>query len=297
MASTTHLPNLKRRRRPTSRTRRFAAVLGAAALLVLVAGCRADVVVDIEGSRDGSGSVSVEITFDEAVLDSTPDVDELIETDDLVGWHVDRRRIPTAADEQLVVSATKQFSSPAQLSDVLSEIDRPPDGSEGLFRSASLVASRDGAAVLYELVVVVGLDRPVSGLVNPATAQALEGELFGIPIPELEDLAGVPLDETVTLVVRANVPEGNGRLPATGTVTLNEGGLRELRVSGEIIDANITAAEAEADRLSQRAGGIALMSVVWWVVVVLVTTFCLAMTMRSRARRRRRRQPLPHRFR
>ncbi len=37
--------------------------------------------------------------------------------------------------------AAKRFSSPGELAEVLAEIDRPADGSAGLFRSATFVAS------------------------------------------------------------------------------------------------------------------------------------------------------------
>ena len=176
--------------------RRFAVALAvlAAAASVLASGCRADIVVDIDIAHDGAGEVTVEVVFDEEVLQWVPDLDELIVADDL-DWEISRQVSDTSAGQRLVVAASKRFDSPAELADVLAEIDRRPDGSAGLFRSATYVGSRDGALVRYELTVTVGLDRPVAGLVNPATADALEGELFGMPIADIEARAGAPLDE------------------------------------------------------------------------------------------------------
>lgn len=266
--------------------RTLGAVLAGVAVLVLAAGCRVDIVVDIDIAHDGAGKVAVEVTFDEEALRWVPDLGEIIVTDDLVGWDVRQFAEQTPAGERLRVVAAKRFSSPAELAAVLAEIDRPADGSAGLFRSATFVGSRDGAQVIYDLTVTVGLDRPVAGLVNPATAEALEGELFGLPIAEIEARAGAPLDELVTLVVRATVPQGAGSLPVDGVMTLNEGGVRELRVSGELLDAELAAAEAEAERLAERASRGVRIAVIWWIVLGLIVLVVLVVALRGRRRRR-----------
>ncbi|MDE0135885.1 MAG: hypothetical protein OXM54_13705 [Acidimicrobiaceae bacterium] len=268
------------------RGRTLGAALVLLAVLVLAASCRVDIVVDIDIAHDGAGKVTVEITFDEEVLRWVPDLGEIIVTDGLVGWDVRQFAEQTPAGERLRVVAAKRFSSPAELAAVLAEIDRPADGSAGLFRSATFVGSRDGAHVIYDLTLTVGLDRPAAGLVNPATADALEGELFGLPIPEIEARAGAPLDELVTLVVRATVPQGAGSLPAEGVMTLNEGGVRELRVSGELLDAEIAAADAEAERLADRASRGARIAVIWWLVLGLIVVVVLVVALRGRRRRR-----------
>lgn len=266
--------------------RTLSAALVLFAALVLAAGCRVDIVVDVDVAHDGTGKVSVDVTFDEEVMRWVPDLGELIVTDGLVGWDVRQFAEQTPAGERLRVVAAKRFSSPAELADVLAEIDRPADGSAGLFRSATFVGSRDGARVLYDLTVTVGLDRPVAGLVNPATADALEGELFGLPIAEIEERAGAPLDELVTLVVRATVPQGAGTLPGDGVMTLNEGGVRELRVTGELLDAEIAAADAEAERLADRASRGARIAVIWWIALGLIVVVVTVVALRGRRRRR-----------
>ena len=264
--------------------------LAGVAVLVLAAGCRVGIVVDIDiahdGAGEGAGEVTVEITFDEEVMRWTPDLDELIVHDDLVDWNVSTQVSGTTAGQRLVAVASKRFASPAELAQVLSEIDRPPDGSAGLFRSAIYEGWRDGALERYELTVTVGLDRPISELVNPATADALEGELFGMPIADIEARAGAPLDELVSLVVQASVIDGTGRLPSSGTVTLNEGAVRELRVTGELVNAEIATADAEAERLAQRASRGARIAIIWGIAVAIIAALLVALAIRNRRRRR-----------
>ena len=275
----------ERRRGGAARERRMSRWLLVAAAFVALAGCRADIVVDIDMAHDGAGWVTVAVTFDEEVMRTAPDLSELLVLDDLVGWEITRRHEQTSVGERLKVVAVKRFTNQGELAEVLAEIDRPPDGSAGLFRSVTVTAERDGANVLYQLAVGIGLDRPVSELVNPATADALEGELFGMPIADIEERAGAPLDELVTLVVQATVPQGAGRLPAEGVMMLNEGGMRELSVSGELFDAEIAAADEEAERLSQRASRGARIATGWWILIAVVAVVVVVIALRGRRRR------------
>jgi len=90
----------------------------------------------------------------------------------------------------------------------------------------------------------------------------------------------------VTLVVRATVPQGAGSLPVDGVMTLNEGGVRELLVSGELLDAELAAAEAEAERLAERASRGVRIAVIWWIVLGLIVVVVLVVALRGRRRRR-----------
>ena len=275
----------QRRRGGVAIQRQVSRWLLVATALMALAGCRADILVDIDMAHDGAGRVTVAVTFNEEVMRTAPDLGELLVLDDLVGWEITRQREQTLLGERLKVVAVKRFANQSELAEVLAEIDRPPDGSAGLFRSVTVTAERDGAHVRYLLQVGIGLNRPVSELVNPATADALEGELFGMPIAEIEARAGAPLDELVTLVVQATVPQGAGRLPAEGFMTLNEGGMRELLVSGELFDAEVAAADEEAERLSQRASRGARIAIAWWILIGVVAVVVVVIALRGRRRR------------
>lgn len=75
-------------------------------------------------------------------------------------------------------------------------------------------------------------------------------------------------------------------MPDDGVMTLNEGGVRELRVSGELFDAELATAEAEAERLADRAARGARIAVIWWIVLGLIVAVVLVAVLRGRRRRR-----------
>lgn len=210
---------------------------------------------------DGSGEVEVSVAFDNGVLEAVPDLDQILRLDDArsTGWDTAQAR----DDDGLVITLTKGFGSADQLPDVLAEID----GAGGLFGPATLSTSRDGAVVGYRLEMTVRLDRRVIDLIDPSVAPLLDGELFGVPVEELEARAGVPLEDAVSLVVTATVPGGQARLPATGSVALSGGGTQVVSVSGELVNDEVAAADAAVDQARQDVrAGVRTMWLTWGLV-------------------------------
>ena len=179
----------------------------------------------VEVAPDGGGTVTASVAFDAEVMAYIPDLDQILRLDDVMatGWVIDQSRL----DGGLVITLTKSFASQDQLAVVLAELEGP----DGIFGRAELEARRNGAVTEYELVVDMRLERQVTDLIDPSIADVLDGELFGTPVRELERRAGRPLDETVTLVVTADVPGGSGRFPEVGVASLGQGP-DELRVVG-----------------------------------------------------------------
>ena len=68
-------------------------------------------------------------------------------------------------------------------------------------------------------------------------------------------------------------------------MTLNEGGTRELRVVGELVDAELAAADAEAERLAQRASRGARIAIIWGIAVAVIAVLLVLMSIRIRRRR------------
>lgn len=245
------------------------------AMLVVVTACRVDVVVDVNVTADGSGDVTVDVVFDEGVVAAVPDLDERIRLGDLsdAGWDL-TSAVPD--DGGLRVTARRSFSSIEQLDSVLAGIDGP----DGLFAGSGLVAERRDEVVTYRFHMDVSLDRTVTDMVNPAIAAALGGEPFGIPTAELEQRAGGPLDEAVSLVVRASVPGGSGELPESGVLTLAEVGDRRFEVTGQVVDEAIRAADADADAARAAVPRAVGWLLIWWFVLGVVTVIVIWLSRR-----------------
>src|SRR6185295_11804497 len=100
----------------------FRALFLALAVALVAAACQANTTVDIAVRDDGSGTVTVTVDLDKAAAEKVPDLDQSLLVGELrkAGWRVvgpDR-----SASGGWEVSATKPFSSPAQLQAVMSEI-------------------------------------------------------------------------------------------------------------------------------------------------------------------------------
>jgi hypothetical protein len=236
--------------------------LGFLVALVLLSACRVDVIVDIDVQPDGSGVVVVDVVFDPDVIAAVPDLADHLRLDDLeeAGWGINL----FAADEgTLRVRGERDFTSIEQLASILEGIDGPG----GIFQGAGLNVDRRDENVTYRFHLDVSLDTTVVDLVDPAIAEALNGEPFGVPTAELEQRSGGPLDEVVTLTVRARIPDDAGEGQVEGSWTLAEEGGRRLKATGVVVDEDIRAADAAAADARAAVPTAVKWLLVWWGVL------------------------------
>ena len=273
--------------------RRTTTLLCLAVVLLAATSCRADIFLDIDVSHTEGGLVTVSVVVDDEVLEWLPDWARQVETSDLVaaGWEV---QISSSGEK---LSVQKPFSTDAQLAALLAEIGGP-DGSangpaNGLFGDSELAVSYDGATSSYSLSLAVNLVHDVADLINPATANLFGGNLFGVPTQELTRRAGQDLNETVGLVVRATVPQGEARLPISGTLRLNEGGTQQLLVTSEFVDDELAEALAAADQASTEATQRTLLVLLWWLALLAAASLGVYLYVKSVRRRRRLARELP----
>ena len=175
--------------------------------MVLLAGltaCQIDIEVGIGFNEDGSGVVTVDVALDEQAMALNPDITSLLLTSDIEnpasGWSYNEPRI----DEQgrTSFSASKPFSSPAQLELVLSEIFV----SDNVFRNFTFERDTSFAKVEYRVSGVVDLSDGRDLFTDPELTERLGGEPFGVPTPDLDSAL-----EGVTLRVVLDLPVGPER--------------------------------------------------------------------------------------
>ncbi len=177
-------------------------------LLVLLAGlvlsaCQVDAAVDVEVTDDGSGTVRVTTVFDENVIEAAPELVDRLRTEDLprAGWTIDGPR-EAETGGSVVVVATKAFASPDDLGGVLDEIAGP----DSLFSDFAVERSRSFARTTYD--VTGRIDPRISFTTFGDSAIAgLVGNPLGLSLAELEEAAGRPLQDTVSLDFSISLPD------------------------------------------------------------------------------------------
>ena len=188
-------------------------VVLAAALLLVLAGCRVDATVDVEITDDGSGTVSVEAVFDEAASQTLGGADGIAEqlfVSDLAaaGWAITRPEV--GADGATRIVASKDVPERDQFQTVLDEIAGP-----GVFRNVAIETTDAFAEHRQSLSFDIDLRRGWELFSDAGVAEALDGEPFGVPIEQLTD--GQPIDELIGVTVNASVVGDDGESPSAAT--------------------------------------------------------------------------------
>ncbi|MDH3683147.1 MAG: hypothetical protein OEV40_24735, partial [Acidimicrobiia bacterium] len=177
------------------------------ALLLLVVGagaitaCRADFDVTITVEEDGSGIVETVTTLDaeasDALLDLELDADGL-PLSDLAqsGWVVSPPE--READGTTVVTASKEFGTTSQFSEVMSELT----GEDGALRNFRLFRTKTFARVEYSIVGTVNTTDGLDSFSDDELVQAL-----GRPVSQIAEGYGASADD-VTLTVDVVLPGG-----------------------------------------------------------------------------------------
>ncbi len=167
-----------------------------------------DVGLDIAVEDDGSGEVAVVVELDRAAAERVPDLAEQLVVDDLeaAGWDV---RGPVSVDGEeggVELSATKAFSSLAELPGVLAEVS----GSEGPLADLEIRQERSTFGDRWVASGRADLREGLEAFGDEALRARLGGTSLGTSVAELEEAAGRPLDEAVRFSVTADLP-GGGR--------------------------------------------------------------------------------------
>ncbi len=175
-------------------------ILLCAVVALVLSACQIDAVIDVEVLEDGSGTVALTTTFDEGVLEAAPELIASLRTEDLpnAGWTVEQLE---SSPQSVVVRATKAFANAEDLNGVLGEIAGP----NTLFSDFAVVRTRSFARTNYELTGTVD---PLIGLTTfgDDNIAGLVGNPLGLSLTELEQAAGRPLEETLSLELNITMP-------------------------------------------------------------------------------------------
>lgn len=189
---------------PRLRPRRWVEAALALVLVVLLAACQVQVKVDTVVDRDGAGTVTVSVGFDQAAWARLQATDPQVQLDDVrqAGWQVSE---PAAgADGITWIRASKPFASPEELTAVLAEV--APDGT--MFKGFDFTRVESDDDITYRVTGQVDLTQGLATFADPTVAAQLGGDPFGGNVAQIETEEGRPVSEMVSFEVSTSVAGG-----------------------------------------------------------------------------------------
>jgi hypothetical protein len=230
-----------------------------AAVLVVLAGCRADVAVDVTVEPDGSGTVTVTVDVDAEVVAQTVDLPTQLRTADLeaAGWTVAEPEPLDGGGMRL--TATKEVPSAEQFGAVLAEIH--PD----LFPTGELEVRRTFGTTRYLWTSTIDRTVTVDVFGDESVAPLLDGFLFGVAPEELVTRAGGPLEDAVTVAMTVTLPDGT--MVASEAAPLGAESPDELRRSMTIVDDEAIEERDREERLRSAVPLVVAIGAVIWAAV------------------------------
>lgn len=191
-----------RRRRRGGGRRPAGRVVPAVAALLLLAGCRVDVAVEVRADAGGGGHVRATVTLDEEAAAQVPDLAEQLRVDDLeaAGWEVEGPSPAPGGGTGL--EATKEFASPEGAVRALEQLG----GIEGPFRSLRLTRERSFWKTRTSLAGSVDLTPGLDVFGDQALSERLGGPTLGVDPAAVERELGRPLADLIAFEVVARLP-------------------------------------------------------------------------------------------
>lgn len=174
-------------------------VLGLA--VVLLAGCRVDVVVDIRVHDDGGGTVTAAVGLDDDALARVGNLERQLRAEDLAaaGWAV---AAPTREGDRTWIRATKEFDDAEAGEAALAELT----GSDGPFRDFDVTVDEGVFGKTYEVTGTVDLRDGPAAFGDDELRAALGGDPFGGTLEVIEREEGRSVAEMVEFAVRVHLP-------------------------------------------------------------------------------------------
>jgi hypothetical protein len=226
---------------------------------LVLAGCRADVVVDVAIEPDGSGTVTVTVDVDADVVAQIVDLPTQLRTADLeaAGWTV-AEPVPLEGGG-MRFTASKDVPSAEQFGAVLAEIH------PALFPAGELELRRTFGTSRYLWSSTLDRTITVDAFGDESIAPLLDGFLFGVAPEELVNRAGGPLEDAVTVAMTVTLPDGT--TVASEAAPLGADAPDELRGTTEIVDEEAIDERDREERLRAAVPLVVAIGAILWAAV------------------------------
>ena len=239
-------------------------------VLVALAGCRVDVVVDLTLAEDGTGELVVTAVADADVVEQVPGLAEDLRVEDAVaaGWTVDG---PTATDTGgLTITLRHAVSSAEEASNLLASLGPP-------FVNVRLTRTSDGDATTTELSGQLVLENGFDSFADSDLLSAAGGTPFAA------DLDATTPEQSMSVQLRTTLP---GDIEET-TGTDVEGVLEwSAPLDGSALDLTTSTVQRPGPTWASILSVTALVLLGVWLVLAGAFLVSVARVRRRRARRR-----------
>lgn len=180
--------------------------------LLVLAGCRVDVAVDVEAAASGGGRVRATVTLDADAAAQVPDLAEQLRVADLAaaGWKVEGPS--PAGGGGVTLRATKRFTEVAEAQRAMEDLG----GRGGPFRSLRLTRERTFWKTRTTLRGAVDLSAGLDAFGDDTLRQRLGGPNLGLDPAAVERELGRPLADLFKFEIVAGLPGAfESNAPAT----------------------------------------------------------------------------------
>ncbi len=262
-------------------TRRILALLTCALVL---ASCRVDVAVDVAFEPDGTGTVTVALTADAAVVTEVPSLAGELAFDDVTaaGWTVDGP--VSTPDGGLTVTLSNDFVSDVEATNLLNSLGPP-------FGDMTVTRNTNGEDTTTTITGLLGLPNGFAAFSD----EELQSVVGSVPFADRLQAAGATPASSMSAVIRVDLPGSVDDDITNGTRLDDDRYEWTVPLDGSIEELRAVSVQSPGeDRWWARPLSIlALVLLVAWVGFMTLFIGYVVYARWRRARRRPSRQPRP----
>ncbi len=259
-------------------------VLAACVCVVVLAGCRLDVAVDMTVEPDGTGTISILATADAELVAAVPTIAEDLALDDIVtaGWAVDGPN-PTP-DGGLTITFTHGFFSDEEATNLLNSLGAP-------FNEMSMVRNSSGQDTTTRLTGLLGLPDGFASFAD----EDLVAAVGSVPFAEQIAASGATPASSMGITMRAALPGNIDQAQSNGTL-IDDGRLEwVVPLDGTVLDSRAVSVQSPGDDRwwARPLSVVALVALIAWVVFMTLFIGYVAWARWQRTHRRPPARPAP----
>jgi hypothetical protein len=260
----------------TSFSAKLARIGAVLCVVAVLSSCRVDQSISLNVKPNGTGSVTVVVTADKAIVDKAPSLAQDIRTDDLkkAGWKVDG---PTKTKTGgLTITLTHSFDTPTQATAILKQVSETRGPLHDLVLTRSGKDTNSKWALAGRLEVTGGL----SSFIDDAGLELLDVAPYAAEVAD----AGLDLGDAVGITFTAALP---GDVDATTGIQKDNAITWQIPMDGSRVDVATTTTHVAVGTSIARVGRTLILALLaLWIAATIILLLLVA-----NARNRRPRTP------